>query len=89
MENNILMDNKKKEKYKILFELDLNDNDDKYVVYTRNQKNKDGDFIAYAAKYNIKDGNQFLEPILDEDIYEYMNDILLQIQSKMNKEVGE
>lgn len=89
MENKIIIDNKAKDKYNILFEVDADNQKEKYVVYTKDKKNKNGETITYAAKYTIKNGQQVLSPIKDEDILEYLDGILLQVQSKMKKKKGE
>ena len=35
----------------------------KYIIYTKNEKDKDGNTIIYAGKIVKKDNNQFLENI--------------------------
>ena len=83
-----MIDNKAKDEYTILFKVDTEDKKS-YVVYTKNEKNKDGEVVAYAANYNICDGKQSLEPVDDENTLEFLDTILLQVQSKMNKNRGE
>ena len=46
--------------------------------------NECGDIIAYAASYDYSNGSQKISPIEDADILEFLDVILLQIQSKMN-----
>lgn len=90
MKNKIIIDkNDKKEEFNILFKVETNHKDINYIVYTDGQKNKDGEVIAYAASYSIKNGKQKLKPIEDEDTLEFLDSVLLQVQRKMNKEVGE
>ena len=88
MKNKIMIDNKNKDEYTVLFKVDTEDNKS-YVEYTKNEKNKDDEVIAYAANYSVCDGKQLLEPIDDESTLEFLDTILLQVQSKMNKNSGE
>lgn len=84
----LIVETKKgKEKFNIL--LKIEDDDTFYVIYTKNEKNKSGDTIAYAATYMDEDGIQSLKPIERDDILEYLDSILLHIESNMiNKESG-
>lgn len=36
---------------------------EKYIIYTKNEKDRDGNTIIYAGKITQKDNNQFLENI--------------------------
>ena len=55
-----------------------------YLIYTKHEENDCGDTIAYAATYNFKGGKQKIRPVEDEDVLEFLDVILLQIQNKMN-----
>lgn len=90
MKNKIIVDqNENKEEYHILFKVETDKEDINYIVYTNGEKTRDGEEIAYAASYSKINGKQVLEPIEEEYILEFLDSVLLQAQSKMNKEVGE
>ena len=71
-----------KENYDIL--LNVSADDTNYIVYTRHEQNDCGDTIAYAANYEFSDGKQKITPIEDEEVLEFLDGILLQIQTNMN-----
>ena len=70
------------EKYGILLNIEVNNNN--YVIYTKREQNEYGDIIAYAGNYEFLDGVQSIKPIEDEEILEFLDRVLLNIQSKMN-----
>ena len=70
------------EKYDILLNIEVNNNN--YVIYTKREQNEYGDIIAYAGNYEFLDGVQSIKPIEDEEILEFLDRVLLNIQSKMN-----
>ena len=70
------------EKYDILLNVELNNNN--YVIYTKREQNEYGDVIAYAGNYEFLDGVQSIKPIDDEEILEFLDRVLLNIQAKMN-----
>ncbi len=84
MKNNklIIENGEKVEKYDILLNIEVSGNN--YVIYTKREKNEFGDIIAYAGNYEFLDGVQFIKPIEDEEILEFLDRVLLNIQSKMN-----
>ena len=84
MKNNklIIENGEKVEKYDILLNIEVSGNN--YVIYTKREKNEFGDIIAYAGNYEFLDGVQFIKPIEDEEILEFLVRVLLNIQSKMN-----
>lgn len=55
-----------------------------YIIYTKHEQNECGDVIAYAGNYEFHDGKQKIVPVEDDDILEFLDIILLQIQNKMN-----
>lgn len=71
-----------KENYEILLNIEADDTN--YIIYTKNEKNDCGDIIAYAGNYEFNNGRQKITPIKDEDVLEFLDGILLQIQEKMN-----
>ena len=90
MKNKIIIDEEnQKDEYKVLFKVDIENKNDSYVVYTKDEKNEEGEVICYAATYEVDNGKQKLEPIENEEILEFLDSILLQVQGKMNKNVGE
>ena len=84
MKNNklIIENGETVEKYDILLNIEVSGNN--YVIYTKREKNEFGDIIAYAGNYEFLDGVQFIKPIEDEEILEFLDRVLLNIQSKMN-----
>ncbi len=83
MKNKIIIENgDKTDKYDVLLNVDVGDNN--YIIYTKREKNEYGDIIAYAGDYRFVDGVQFIKPIEDEEILEFLDMILLNIQNKMN-----
>ena len=48
----------------------------KYIIYTKNEQDKDGNTIIYAGKITIKDNKQFLENIKDGDEWEKLKKIM-------------
>ena len=82
-ENNLIIENgNEKEMYKVLLNIEANDKT--YIIYTKNEQNDYGDTIAYAGNYEFRNGRQKITPIEDEEILEFLDMILLQIQNKMN-----
>lgn len=73
----------KKESFNIL--LKIEDNEEEYIIYTKGEKNDCGDTIAYAATYEVEDGQQVLKPIIRDDILEYLDSILIHIQNSIEK----
>ena len=84
MKNNklIIENGEKVEKYDILLNIEVSGNN--YVIYTKREKNEFGDIIAYAGNYEFLNGVQSIKPIEDEEILEFLDRVLLNIQSKMN-----
>lgn len=83
MKNKIIIENgDKADKYDVLLNVDVGDNN--YIIYTKREENEYGDIIAYAGNYQFIDGVQFIKPIEDEEILEFLDMILLNIQNKMN-----
>lgn len=48
----------------------------KYVIYTKNEKDRDGNTIIYAGKIVKKDNNQFLENINEGMEWEKLKKIM-------------
>lgn len=71
-----------KENYDILLNIEADNTN--YIIYTKHEHNDCGDIIAYAANYEFNNGKQKISPIEDENVLEFLDGILLQIQDKMN-----
>lgn len=84
MKNNklVIENGQNTEKYDILLNIDVAG--DNYIIYTKREKNEFGDIIAYAGNYEFLDGVQSIRPVEDEEILEFLDMVLLNIQSKMN-----
>ena len=81
--NNLVIESKDgKENYDILLNVEADGAN--YIIYTKHEQNECGDTIAYAGNYEISNGRQKITPIEDEEILEFLDMILLQIQNKMN-----
>ncbi len=80
--NLVILSGDGKEVFDILLKIEASDKE--YIIYTKNEENEAGEVIAYAGNYEFKDGIQRIIPIEDEDDLEFLDMILLQIQSKMN-----
>ena len=90
MKNKIVIDkNDTKEEYNILFKVETDKENLNYVVYTKGEKNSEGETIAYAGIYSLKDGKQKIEPIEDDYTLEFLDSLLLQVQNSLNKDLGE
>ena len=48
----------------------------KYIIYTKNEKDKDGNTIIYAGKITIKDDKHFLENIKEGQEWERLKNIM-------------
>jgi hypothetical protein len=48
----------------------------KYIIYTKNEKDKDGNNIIYAGKITKKDNQQFLENINEGQEWENLKNIM-------------
>lgn len=83
MENNelILIEDEKKVKYRVI--INVEDVEGKnYLVYTKDDKNENGDIISYAAEYieNKETGNIKLISIKDDKTWELIRDILNSVK---------
>lgn len=81
--NNLVIESKDgKENYDILLNVEADGVN--YIIYTKHEQNECGDTIAYAGNYEFRNGRQKITPIENEEILEFLDMILLQIQNKMN-----
>ena len=48
----------------------------KYIIYTKNEKDKDGNTIIYAGKITKRDNKQFLENINEGQEWEKLKNIM-------------
>lgn len=76
-------DNKGKTvEYEILFTFDSEETKKSYIVFTDNNKDKDGSVITYAATY-VKDGDKLnLSDIETEKEWNLIETLLAQIEEK-------
>lgn len=81
-----LMENGKKKIYDILLNVENKDGS-KYVLYTAGEKNDIDETIVYAGIITGDEDNITVSPIMDDEVLEYLDGILMQIQSKNKKEV--
>ncbi|MCI9280836.1 MAG: DUF1292 domain-containing protein [Bacilli bacterium] len=72
--------------YEILFTFDSDETKKSYIVFTDNNKDKDGSIITYAATYD-KDGEKLeLRDIETEKEWNLIETILSQIEEKTSGE---
>lgn len=72
--------------YEILFTFDSDETKKSYIVFTDNNKDKDGSIITYAATYD-KDGEELeLKDIETEREWNLIENILAQIEEKTSNE---
>jgi uncharacterized protein YrzB (UPF0473 family) len=72
--------------YEILFTFDSDETKKSYIVFTDNNKDKDGSIITYAATYD-KDGEKLeLKDIETEREWSLIETILSQIEEKTSEE---
>lgn len=84
MKNKLVID-KNDTKEEVTPLLNIETNNKKYMIYTKNEKNNCGDVICYASLYQIENGKQYLEPITEESTLEFIDGILMHVQELMNK----
>lgn len=80
----IVLNDLEKEEYDCLLKVEIDDNP--YIIYTKGEKNDIGEVLAYAASYDVSDGHQILKPVGNEETLEFLDGILLQTQSRLNKD---
>lgn len=81
--NNLVIESEDgKEEFDILLKVEAQEKE--YIIYTKHEQNECGDVIAYAGNYEFSEGKQKIVPVEDDDILEFLDIILLQIQNKMN-----
>lgn len=72
--------------YEILFTFDSEETEKSYIVFTDNNKDKEGSIITYAATYQ-KDGERLmLEDIKTDREWNLIESILSQIEEKTSEE---
>lgn len=72
--------------YEILFTFDSEETKKSYIVFTDNNKDKEGSIITYAATYQ-KDGERLmLEDIKTDREWNLIESILSQIEEKTSEE---
>ena len=70
--------------YDILFTFDSDETKKSYIVFTDNNKDKDGSIITYAATYD-KDGDKLeLQDIETDKEWSLIENLLSQIEDKIN-----
>ena len=51
----------------------------KYILYTKNEKDKDGNTIIYSAKISMRDNKQYIENISEGNEWEELVSIMKSI----------
>lgn len=87
MKNNflVLKDSKgKKIEYRVLFDIFDNSSKLNYIVYTDEEKDKNGDVVCYASTYVLSEkGNMTkLKPVSSVEQLEFLSKILCSLEGK-------
>lgn len=82
MDNKILIknDNGKEIEYDILFTFESNDEKKQYVVYTKYEKDKDGNIITYSSYYYNDDEERKLYNVDSADEIKYIDEVINSIE---------
>lgn len=72
--------------YEILFTFDSDETKKSYIVFTDNNKDKDGSIITYAATYDKNGDKLELKDIETEHEWSLIETILSQIEEKTSGE---
>jgi len=72
----------KKEKFDILIEVEIVDKKDRYILYTKEEKNDIDEVIVYAGILKNKKGKEVIIPVKDDLVLELLDDLLMQIHKK-------
>ncbi len=72
--------------YEILFTFDSDETKKSYIVFTDNNKDKDGSIITYAATYDKEGENLELKDIETEREWSLIENILANIEEKTSDE---
>ena len=88
MQNKLeLKENGKKVVYNILLTVEAKD--DKYILYTKNERNDVDEIIVYAGILHEVGNDIEITPVLDDDVLEYLDSVLIHVQNSAKKEVEE
>lgn len=84
MEDNkiILVEDGQEQEYRVLIDV-LGVDGKNYIVYTKDEKQENGDLISYAGTYveNEKTGNIKITSIKEDSEWEFIKDILNSLQN--------
>jgi len=74
----------KKHDYRILLDIEDTNSKVNYMIYTDENKDKNGDLICYASTYVLSDkGNVTkLKPVCTEEEYDFIGRILESLESE-------
>ena len=80
--------NGKKKNCRILLDIEDNNKDVNYVVYTDEARNDDGSVKAYACTYVLSDkGNMTkLKQVETKEEYDFLDDLLKSLEDKKDEE---
>lgn len=71
--------------YEILFTFNSEKNNKDYIIFTDNDTDESGSIITYAAIYTKKDDKIELSDIETEEEWNLVEDLLAQIEDKMEE----
>ncbi len=60
----------------------LEDNFEKYIIYTKGESQKNGNLIIYVSKLKIKEGKYYLENVHSDDEWSRIKMLLSDIINK-------
>lgn len=58
---------------------EISEFDSKYIIYTKNERDREGNAIIYAGKITIKDGKQHLNVIENQDEWNHIKEIMREM----------
>ncbi len=58
---------------------EINEFDGKYIIYTKNERDRDGNAVIYAGKVIDRDNNQFLMSISDDKEWNRIKEIMREM----------
>lgn len=75
--------------YEVLFTFESEETDKKYIVYTDNTTDEEGNTKVYASVYVGEEDNVSLQPIETEKEWKIIDKILEEIQNKVKEQAAE
>ena len=78
----IIKDDGTKEEVELLVCFEFNDNKKEYVVYTKNEKDENGNITVYVSNVDREDGEPKLVGVEDEEEWVRIKDVLRELSKE-------